>query len=407
MYKPSKKVLENYADLIINFMLWHWNWIKKWETVLLMLSEVARDFLPYLEKTVYQSWWNLVLYYLPKNSIRNYNLTTTNFVNYASDEQLKYIPINMWKWLIKDIDHFLRVESYPSLPKFDSKKFWIARLANWRIRKLLDKRIFDEKNLTWNISFYPTTHIAKIAWMTLKEYWQEITKSCYLDHPNPKQKWKEIWEYNQKVVDWLNNLKIKEINVKWENIDLTLWLVKDTVWVSVTWENFPSYEIFTSPNWKTVNWHYKANRKIYLYWQIIEDVELWIENWIVTKVKAKQWEDLIKQIIKIKNADKLWEFSLTDKKTSQIDKFMATILYDENAWWKYWNMHIAIGTSFLNEVYKWKNLPKTEKEWIDLWFNVSAEHVDLISTEDRVVKAKTYDWKELIIYKDGSFTLDK
>ena len=43
------------------------------------------------------------------------------------------------------------------------------------------------------------------------------------------------------------------------------------------------------------------------------------------------------------NADKVGEFSLTDKRHSRITKFMATTLFDENMGGEFGNTHIALG----------------------------------------------------------------
>ena len=51
-------------------------------------------------------------------------------------------------------------------------------------------------------------------------------------------------------------------------------------------------------------------------------------------------------MIKANNADKIGEFSLTDKRFSRITKFMGETLYDENAGGPNGNFHIALGSSY-------------------------------------------------------------
>jgi leucyl aminopeptidase (aminopeptidase T) len=41
-------------------------------------------------------------------------------------------------------------------------------------------------------------------------------------------------------------------------------------------------------------------------------------------------QNILEEMIKVENADKIGEFSLTDKRISKINKFMAETLYDEN-----------------------------------------------------------------------------
>ena len=84
---------------------------------------------------------------------------------------------------------------------------------------------------------------------------------------------------------------------------------------------------------------------------------------------------------------------------------MGTILYDENACWDFGYLHIAIWSSFTSEVYTWEEKPKNNKERMNLWLNISPEHIDIISTEDRKVEAILENWKKITIYKDWIFQL--
>ena len=47
----------------------------------------------------------------------------------------------------------------------------------------------------------------------------------------------------------------------------------------------------------------------------------------------------------------------------------------------------------------------TEAEWDAMGYNDSPEHTDIISTEDRTVTATLPGGKEMVIFKDGMFTV--
>ena len=108
-------------------------------------------------------------------------------------------------------------------------------------------------------------------------------------------------------------------------------------------------------------------------------------------------------MINSKNADRLGEFSLTDKRMSKITKFMATTLYDENVGGKYGNTHLAVGMAF-KDAYKGDLNKLSDKKMKEIGLNDSATHVDIMSTTDRTVTAYMKDGTEKIIYKDGMFT---
>lgn len=63
---------------------------------------------------------------------------------------------------------------------------------------------------------------------------------------------------------------------------------------------------------------------------IIRGIELRFEDGLVIESKATENEELLKQMIAQKDANKAGEFSLTDSRLSRITKFMGETLYDEN-----------------------------------------------------------------------------
>jgi len=103
-----------------------------------------------------------------------------------------------------------------------------------------------------------------------------------------------------------------------------------------------------------------------------------------------------------KGANKLGEFSLTDKRFSKINLFMANTLFDENYGGKYGNCHIAVGASYPDSYAgDVKRLSKEHKE--KLGFNDSALHWDLVNTEKKTVSAHLASGKKVIIYENGKF----
>lgn len=68
------------------------------------------------------------------------------------------------------------------------------------------------------------------------------------------------------------------------------------------------------------------------------------------------------ELLKIPNANKLGEFSLTDSRCSRITKFMAETLYDENIGGQYGNTHVAIGSAY-KDTYRDNTLGFTKEDW--------------------------------------------
>jgi len=168
--------------------------------------------------------------------------------------------------------------------------------------------------------------------------------------------------------------------------------------------NIPSFEIFTSPDWRgTEGWIY-FNQPLYRYGALVTGVRLEFEHGLVVKASADQNEDLIKEMIATANADKVGEFSLTDGRFSRITKFMAETLFDENVGGPYGNTHIALGNSY-HDCYAGDANSVSREQWEELGFNDSSVHTDIISTTDRTVTATLSGGEALVIYADGRFQL--
>jgi aminopeptidase len=110
-------------------------------------------------------------------------------------------------------------------------------------------------------------------------------------------------------------------------------------------------------------------------------------------------------MIATKNADKIGEFSLTDKRFSRISHPMAETLFDENMGGPHGNMHIALGMAY-KDCYTGDPAALKTKDWNKLGYNNSSVHTDMVSTVDRTVTAILPDGSQKVIYQNGSFTCE-
>jgi aminopeptidase len=110
-------------------------------------------------------------------------------------------------------------------------------------------------------------------------------------------------------------------------------------------------------------------------------------------------------MIATEGADRIGEFSLTDRRFSRITRFMAQTLYDENMGGDFGNTHIAVGRSY-QDAFAGDPTQVTREGWAELGFNSSSVHTDVVSTSDRVVTATLRGGGERVIYAGGEFKLD-
>lgn len=399
MYQPSQEILKKYADVLIKFALRSWDWIKKWDVVYLQVSESAKPLLFELQKSILEAGWHYITSFIPEWSQR---LLYEN----GSQEQIEFWPEDYFLQLVKTCDHVLRIESTwdkYELKWIDSKKLIGRQKA---AKFYMDARTAKENRweLTWTIWLYGTEQMAADVGMTLEEYWGEIIKACYLEETDPIAKWKEVFTQMEDIRSKLSNLDIDKVHVIWEDIDLWVTLWENRKWLSGSGRNIPSFEVFTSPDWRWTNGRIKFNQPLYIHGNLIEWIELEFKDWLVIKSSATKWEELLKEMLAAENADKVWEFSLTDRRFSNITRFMWETLYDENVGWEFGNTHIAVGNS-CHDTFTWDMPSQTKEDWARMWFNDSSVHTDIMSTTNRTVTATLRNWEQLLIYKDGEFKI--
>lgn len=403
-YTPPQKILEKYADVMVNFALGGGKGIKKDDVVYLIISESAKPFLSELEKKIYKAGGHLILRYLPDNTNR-FGLGK-DFLEHASSKQLSFFPDKYVKGLVDQIDHvmFILADENPrALEGIDPKKLQQNGLA---YKPYMDWRTEKEHagKLTWTLAMYGTPGMAKEAKLSIKEYWEQIIKACFLDLPNPIAEWKKVTKEVHTTIQKLNKLNIDKVHVLGPEVDLWVTIGEKRQWLGGRGANIPSFEIFTSPDWRGTEGWIKFNQPLYRNGTVVEGIELEFKKGKVVKATAKKNEAALKAMIGTHNADKLGEFSLTDKRVSRITKFMAETLFDENMGGPNGNTHVAVGMSYA-DTYAGDVSKLSKEEKVKLGYNDSSVHTDMFSTSPRRVMAYLKDGSQKLIYENGQFTL--
>jgi aminopeptidase len=404
MYEPSKKILERYADVLVNYALGGGKGIKKGDVVHLIAYEIAKPLYRELKIAILKAGGHVIGDYRPDSGDR-FPLDKDFFVN-AQPHQLDFFPEKYAKGLVEQVDHSIFVISEVDkheLEDVDPRKIMRRGLA-WK--PYMDWRNDKENKgkYTWTLALYGTEAEAKEAGLTLKEYWSQIIKACFLDKKDPINQWKKVYKDLEKTREKLNNLEIDRLHVEGSDADLWVHLGKKRRWMGGSGRNIPSFELFTSPDWRGTNGWIRFNQPLYRYGSLIEGIELKFKDGRVIKSSAKKNEKVLKEMIRTEHADKIGEFSLTDKRFSRITKFMAETLFDENIGGPNGNTHIALGRSY-HDCYMGDPGELSPEDWAELGFNDSSVHTDIISTTPRTVTAYMKDGSSKIIYKGGIFLL--
>jgi aminopeptidase len=404
-YELSEQYLRRYADLLVNFALGGGEGIKPGDVVFVIGNESCKPLFAEVSRAVWRAGGTTLSDYSPDAD------ATTNlrrdFFEIASDEQIGFFAGDYHKGIIDQSDHLVYIESQADphalgdVPpaKLMRRQAAMLPLVQWQ----------DEKenagNFTWTIALYGTEAMAAEARLSIDEYWEQIIAACFLDKEDPIAEWRDTVAQIQSHVSALDALDIDRVHMRGADVDLKITIGEQRRWVGGGGRNIPSFEIFTSPDWRGTEGWIRFSEPLYTHGNLITGIELEFADGLVTRASAKENESLLTEMLAADNANRVGEFSMTDSRLSRITKFMATTLFDENVGGPYGNSHIAVGKA-IPQGFAGDPSSLSAEDWERLGFNDSVVHTDIVTTTDREVTATLRDGTEKVIYAGGQFQLD-
>ncbi|WP_045211835.1 aminopeptidase [Desulfonatronovibrio magnus] len=328
------------------------------------------------------------------------------FFSLADDGQLAFkIPGDQELYSsLNGLISLLGPESLTHLKEIDPSRIGKYAVTKKYLRDILEERE-GKGNFGWSLCLYPTEELAKRAGLGIHEYKEQIVKAVYLDRNDPGVIWQSIFETSQQVKKWLNSMDVEYFHVQSKNTDLKVFPGEKRRWLGVSGHNIPSFELFLSPDRRLTQGVYFADQPSYRSGNYVKGVRLEFENGKVVHSSAEEGGDFLKNQLEMDDgASYLGEFSLTDKRFSRIDRFMAHTLYDENFGGASGNCHVAIGASYA-DTYSSDSKELTRELKKELGFNDSALHWDLVNTEQKTVHAVLKKGAKQVIYDNGQFTM--
>lgn len=395
----TAKQLERYADILI------WGLTtarkKKFKKNDLILIRFHHPALP-LAEVLYDKLLHMGL--TPVHRMESTPTMEHSYYQNASPAQLA-VRFPGDKELFENLNGFIFLhapESITHLRDIDPARIGKVAVARKYLRDILDAR--EEKGLFgWTLCSLPTEEQARHARLSLKDYTKQVISACFLNKKSPVEQWQQIYQDAVTIKKWLKNLRIRSLRVESASMDLKVSLGEKRKWVGLSGHNLPSFELFTSPDWRGTQGVYFADQPSFRSGNYVEGVRLEFKNGSVVKITAQTGEEFVKkQLAMDPGARRLGEFSLTDKRFSKINAFMANTLYDENYGGRFGNCHVAVGSSY-SDAFDGDPAKLTPEIKRALGFNRSALHWDLVNTEKKRVTATATGGKPVVIYENGKF----
>ena len=272
----------------------------------------------------------------------------------------------------------------------------------------------DKSMVPWCIGCVPTHSWAAVLFPEsdnpVDDLWMKIFEICEITKDNPEKLWNKKIEMLESRAQRLNDYQFKKLVYKNSlGTDFSVELPLNHVWKSGRQKlkdgkeilcNFPTEEVFTSPDYRTAEGVVYASKPLSYQDNIIENFSVRFEGGKAVEVKAEKGEDTLKALIKTcDNADYLGEVALVEYASAISASGMVFLetLFDENA-----ACHIALGDSFPECIQNGPN--KSKDELYKLGLNKCDNHVDfMIGTSDLSITGITHDNKEIKIFENGNF----
>jgi aminopeptidase len=404
-YIPPQEILGRYAAVLVNFALGGGKGVQPGEVVRVVAPESAKPLYAALQKAVLGAGAHVIGGYQPDDD-QQINMSRA-FYEAASEQQLDFFPARYMRGLVDQMDHQVSVIASNDPHALDAVDPAKIMRRGESMRPVLDWRGEKENagRFSWTLGLYGTAAMASEAGMSAEEYWEQIIHACFLDEADPLTRWREVGARLDETRARLDALEIERVHVEGEDVDLWVSLGEQRRWLGGRGRNIPSFEIFTSPDWRgTEGWIY-CNQPLYRYGNLVKGIRLKFVAGRVVEASATENERVLTEMIATEGADRVGEFSLTDRRFSRITRFMAQTLYDENVGGAFGNTHIAVGRSY-QDAYSGDPSEVSKERWAELGFNSSSVHTDIVSTTDRRVTAQLRGGEERVIYRDGEFQLE-
>jgi aminopeptidase len=210
--------------------------------------------------------------------------------------------------------------------------------------------------LNWLIASYPTpSWAAKVfpdvpADQCEDKLWEAIFETCRISQLDPIAAWETHLARLATWTAYLNQKQYASLHYTAPGTDLTIGLPQRHVWVSGRTKtpsgieftaNIPTEEVFTLPHKDQISGVVHASKPLSYNGALIEDFSLTFEAGRVTKIKAAQGEETLRNLINTDaGATSLGEVALVPHNSpiSQSGLLFFNTLFDENA-----ACHIALG----------------------------------------------------------------
>jgi aminopeptidase len=256
-----------------------------------------------------------------------------------------------------------------------------ARSARWFTKAVLEGRV------RWSIAAWPTPAWARAVYpelaptAALRRLGDDLLSFCRLGPDDPTDGWHRHAQTLERRATALTKRKLERLEFRGPGTELDITLTSDCRWLAAVertihgrriYPNFPSEEVFTSPDPRGTSGTFRCTTPLSFSGRVIEEISGEFRRGRLVTIAAKRAADsdlLAATLATDRGAGRLGEVALVDKtsRIGQAGRTYGDTLLDENA-----AAHIAFGDGF--------GATRTD----DGRINRSAVHLDVMIGSDAV-----------------------
>ncbi len=322
--------IERWAHTLVHYSLY----IKPGETVAIRATPLAAP----LVEAVYREVLRVGAQPLPLIELENLEEI---LLHEGSDAQIT-MPSLLSSLAAEHIDAQLSIGSKSNTKAFSTIE--PARMAKRRqafhsVSKVLRRRE-QAGAFRWSSTLYPTSGYAQDAEMSLGDFEEFVFDVCFLNDPEPMERWKHLSVQQQRLVDWL--VGRKRVHILGNGTDLTL-SIENRVFINSDGKrNFPSGEFYTGPLEDSANGVIQFDIPASYDGRTVEGVRLVFRDGKVVEASARQGQAYLEQMLELDaGARYLGEFAFGNN--PRVNRSIRNTLFDEKMGG---TVHLALGNSY-------------------------------------------------------------
>lgn len=344
----------------------------------------------------------------------------------CTPEKLRELP----EWKKESIDSILRTGKGVQMGVMASRPFLNADVPDENLKaqafagnelRNVVRNYIHQGCLKWTGTVYPSMEWAKRVFpecddeTAYKNLEDAICKMMRVDEDSdPVENWAEHCKNLSVRSKKLNDFNFKSLHITSElGTDITFDLVKDHIWCSAGEmgaqnvnapyvANMPTEEVFTDPDFRTVNGIAYASFPLFISGKLVTDFSITFKDGKAVDCSASNNVEFLRDaLFRDETTRQLGEVALVSKQSPirQMGRIFYNGLIDENA-----ACHLAFGASFPDCVKNGTEM--TREELIARGVNFSVSHNDfMIGSDDIKVVGTTFDGKEITVMEHGDFVI--